>query len=330
MKKLLLSLVALLCLQVSASAQYTFTKTTGTYTNLTGGTVASFLGWDENQYTIPIGFTFRIGGLSYTSAVIYANGQLLFTSPNSTTKGIFGFDADLMDRGGLATLSPISYLTTGVAGSRILKVEWRNAGFYDLMGSTPGNSYPYPNDFVNFQIWIYEGNNRVEVRIGSSNITASNSSDIFGATGGPTVGVISNILANPNRYTGVVLQNQAATPTAVTLTNANTIPQLTGVPASGTIYRFNSTVNGVSDALENAGVSVYPNPATDILTIEGLTAKQGTATLKIYDLLGKVIVSQELAISKNMPVNVSALAKGTYFLELTTAEGRLGKQIIKQ
>ena len=328
MKKLLLTLTFICFIQIGAWAQYTFTKSTGTYTNLTGSTVVSFLGWDEQEYVIPIGFPFTIGGLTYTNLTIYANGQLNFKTPTTTLKGVFGFDADLMDRGGLATLSPISYLTTGTAGNRITKVEWKNAGFYDYVNSMPSNAYPFPNDFINFQVWIYEGSNKIEVRIGSLSISTRNITDNFGPTGGPTIGVITNVLSAPSRYSGIVLQGPAANPSPLTLTSSTTIPQLTGIPTNGTIYAFTPAATGITRNLSNAAISLYPNPASDVVTVEGLPSAKAPAIIKVMDVLGKVVLTESL--NKNNQVNISSLTRGTYFIEVTNGTEQFSKHLIKQ
>ena len=56
------------------------------------------------------------------------------------------------------SLSPVSYQLGGVPGSRILKVEWKNAGFH--MDIAADNKSV---DFVNLQIWLYEESNDIEL-----------------------------------------------------------------------------------------------------------------------------------------------------------------------
>jgi hypothetical protein len=332
MKKILLAVAIAVSAQFSVFAQtYNFTKTTGTYADLTGATTVSAAGWDEEQYLVPLGFTFSIGNLTYTDVIVDDNGAILVADiANQAVKGgIIAFDVDMMDRGITTNPSTINKVTTGTAGSRITKIEWKNAGFYDDASSTSTTFVPFPNDFINFQVWIYEGSNKIEVHFGSSNITPANTTAIFGTTGGASTAIITAITGSgaSSTLTGVALQGPAATPTMVPFSSSTTIPAVTGVPTSGTIYAFNTSISGIRKDLNDASIAVYPNPVTESLKFTGLTAGK-TATVKIYDALGKVVKAE--VISADGVMNVSNLKNGTYFVEINSAAGRTGKQIIKQ
>ena len=334
MKKILLALAIAASAQVSAFAQnYTFTKSTGTYADLTGATALSTSGWDEDQYLVPLGFNFSIGNKTYTNVVVDDNGSILFPDAAGTSAeaGIIAFDVDLMDRAIASNPSTINKVTTGTPGSQITKIEWKNAGFYDDPSSTPPNYLPFPNDFINFQVWIYEGSNNIEIHFGSSNITAANLASNFGTTGGASTALITAVTPSGQSatLTGVALQGPAATPTMVTFTNTNTFPSVTGVPASGTIYRFATTTTGISKNRNKANFSVYPNPVADVMKIEGLTAK-GNVTINVSDVLGKVVLTEKVTAAQNVSVNVGSLKKGAYTVEISSEEGRSIKQIIKQ
>jgi hypothetical protein len=98
-------------------------------------------------------FGMGLGGL--VSSVIDPNFEADYA--------ILPFEADLIDRGELTGISqsPISYKMEGNAGSRILKIEWKNAGFVGEIGEL-GTL----NDYVNFQVWLFEGSNDVEMHYG--------------------------------------------------------------------------------------------------------------------------------------------------------------------
>jgi len=334
MKKFLLALAVAATAQVGAFAQnYSFTTATATYADLTGTTPVSAAGWDEKQYLKPIGFNFSVGNQTVTDVAIDDNGQILFVDvAGQAVKGaVVAFASDMMDRGNTTTPSAISMSTTGTAGSRITKIEWKNAGFFDQAHSTQTSVVPFANDFVNFQVWLYEGSNNVELRFGSNNITAANATAIFGPTGGAATSIITGITGTgqSSTLTGVALQGPAATPAMVSYTNATTFPSVTGVPTTGTIYRFSTTTSGIAKNLNNAALSVYPNPVADVMAIQGLTAK-GNVTINVTDVLGKVVLTEKVAAAQNVSVNVSNLKKGAYTVEISSEEGRSIKQIIKQ
>jgi|SRR6478735_2871389 len=327
MKKILLSLAIAVASQVGAFAQtaYTFSRSTGTYADLTGSTVVSTAGWTPNSpnFAIPIGFSFVLDGQTFTTLEADGFGDLSFSSATAD-KAIFPFDGILVDRSfpsTTATLSPVSYLLTGTAGSRILKIEFKNAGTADPVAGTL-----FPNDFVNFQVWLYEGSNKIEIRYGTSNLT--HATDTFFGELGPSEAIVTG--GSSSTISGYFLQGTAAAPTMTFLNNAATYSGLTTIPANGTIYTFSvSGVSGVSKDLNNASVAVYPNPVTDELRIEGFADAKNKVTVNVYDVMGKVVLTQELNAAATMPVNVSKLTKGTYFLEILSGSNRAGKQVIK-
>ncbi|KAA5537877.1 T9SS type A sorting domain-containing protein [Paenimyroides baculatum] len=78
-----------------------------------------------------------------------------------------------------------------------------------------------------------------------------------------------------------------------------------------------------------AKFNLYPNPATDIVTItnsEKLFVKQ----TEIYDLAGKVISTQSFNSEAEVQLNVADLASGTYMLYLETNQGTAVKKFIKK
>ncbi|MFC5270925.1 T9SS type A sorting domain-containing protein [Adhaeribacter terreus] len=327
MKKILLILAVAIAAQVSAFAQgYTVTTTTGTYTDLTGATVVSTFGWEPNtaNFTIPIGFNFELDGTTYTSLETDGLGDLFFTD-GTTDKYIYPFDAVIIDKAypsTTSTLSPISYLLTGSAGSQILKIEFKNVGLViDPLGTPIIN----PNDVANYQVWLYEGSNKVEVHYGT--VTASDVQGIFFGEDGPSIAIVTGL--SSTGISGFFLEGLATAPTLTVLNQSGTYMGLDSIPASGTIYAFNRVVSGVAKELNKANIAVYPNPVADVMTIEGLKAK-GNATVTITDVLGKVVLTQTVAAANNVSVNVSSLKQGTYFVAITSEESRFGKQIIRQ
>jgi hypothetical protein len=316
MKKILLILITALFIQNVALAQqgYTFSQTTGTYADLASPNIVSGSGWDQDNYEIPVGFNFTYDNLTVDSIIVDDNGSIYFTD-GTVLKSIDGFYADLA-ASTTNTPSNISYLLTGAAGSRILKVQWKNAGFY-------GTTSVLPNEYVNFQVWLYEGSHKLEVHVGSSVITST--STIFGTAGGPDVGLALTI--TQQNFSGIYLQGSPSAPTIVNLTNATTFPSLSAPPVNGTIYSFSRNVSGVIKDLDNAAVIVYPNPTVAILNITGLAEGKEPATVRIFDLLGKVVLTETLNV--NNKVDLSRLNKGTYFLEIINGKSRIGKNIMK-
>lgn len=235
----------LLCLAGAAIAQtaraefrYTFTQTTATYTalssptSLNGSTI-----WDDDQFTASIPFTWVLDS-AHTMTDVPVDLSLPailhdLTNFSTSTGFIFGF-ADFVDRGdgGPTSLSPISYQTTGTAPNRIFKLEFQNAGFYDD---------PSLNEYVNFQVWIYETSNIVEMHFGSSSVSQFDNYSLLG--NGPVFGMIQDADLD-NGTSGMIyyLDGTGSTTTvdSLQLPPPSTFPSntLTAWPSSGTVFRF--------------------------------------------------------------------------------------------
>ena len=146
---------------------YAFSQQTGTYTEITGGTVLGSGEIDDNSYTNQaIGFTFVYNGVSYTSFSVNANGFMAlgttitssYTSISSGTTNnvIAGLNFDLE---GLAANGELRFETIGTAPNRKLLEQFKNWAAFPL----PKNV----NDNFNFQFILEETSNIVSIQYGS-------------------------------------------------------------------------------------------------------------------------------------------------------------------
>jgi hypothetical protein len=89
-----------------------------------------------------------------------------------------------------------------------------------------------------------------------------------------------------------------------------------------TIDSCNIGVNEISGKQSN--INVYPNPAGKLLYFSGLPGK---ATAEIYDIRSKLIKSKQLNTNQ---IDISSLAKGLYFIKLSTKEGSVVRKFVKE
>ena len=89
----------------------------------------------------------------------------------------------------------------------------------------------------------------------------------------------------------------------------------TNVNRDHTIYASFSGM-GIEEA-QNLGVNIYPNPAKDMVIVEG----EGIESVTLYDMLGNCLHSLDYSTGKEL--NMSGLPLGTYVLKLTTQDGRI-------
>lgn len=65
-------------------------------------------------------------------------------------------------------------------------------------------------------------------------------------------------------------------------------------------------------------LSVYPNPAVNTVTVEAGSADK-LSHVKVYDVLGNVLVNKSLNLEKRHEIDVTLYEKGVYFVEIVTA-----------
>jgi Zn-dependent metalloprotease len=75
--------------------------------------------------------------------------------------------------------------------------------------------------------------------------------------------------------------------------------------------------------------SIYPNPASQSLSISSEEKGEQLASVKIIDMMGRTIYSDAVRLGKENSIDISSLQAGQYVLTLTTAEGRGSKIFVK-
>ena len=87
--------------------------------------------------------------------------------------------------------------------------------------------------------------------------------------------------------------------------------------------KYREDCNGIDDAAA-VRVSVYPNPASDRLTVSGV---EGNGTAELVNTLGQPVLKREIVGSRG-DIEVGALARGAYFLRVHTADGVVTRKVI--
>ena len=95
--------------------------------------------------------------------------------------------------------------------------------------------------------------------------------------------------------------------------------------ADGTVA-YSNIVAMVNDD----GIKLSPNPATNILHIEGLSSS-GNIKMKVVDLAGNIAISEQLPVNSNSyNLNISSLHAGNYLLKIEMTGKIITKQFLKQ
>lgn len=332
-----LLILALFGLTLNAQAQsYNFSLSTGSYSDLIGSTsLNNGMTWDDPQFTIPIGFNFQYFDLTINQLFFDEIGLGGFlttaeTSETSIASLLIPYGADIIDRGydfnkdisTSGSLSNISYLLEGTVGSQILKIEWQNVGFYSELEEDNISS-----DFTNFQLWLYEGTNDIEIHFGSNLINQPNLS--FDGETGSFVALLNDYnFENDTLIGGIVLEGNPASPTQKQISFLDSMPLLNGIIPNGTIYKFSKFVTGISEN-KNSFINVlfYPNPTNDYFNISVNDLDTKINTVSILNINGQSVKEVNY---NNDAIDISDLNFGVYIIKINTTAGMLTKRLVKK
>lgn len=258
MKKILfLSVMFLMIAQLGFSQlnSYIFQSTSGTYTEITGGTLLGSTTSDDERFVdpavplggttttgvgFPIGFNFVFNGYTFDRFAINNNGWISlgsslltpsvslattssYNSLSSTTtitpgdlvSRIAGFNRDMQGQTG----SELRFELTGTTPNQVLVIQWKNYRKYNATG-----------DSYNFQIRLHETSNMVTVMYGTMTNNATNTTAMVGLRGSPSATATN--FANRTTTTDWSASTAGALATAtMTLTSAI-------YPASGLTYMW--------------------------------------------------------------------------------------------
>lgn len=318
----------LFCANFGIFAQsYTFSHATNTYTELDNPILLSPEDevWDDPDFSISLPFNFQYFGVDQGSFFSQEDlGTILYGSLGSTTPMFIPVNCDVIDLGHEidSAQSSISYQVVGATGTRILKVQWKNVGFYDNVIENA-----VPTDSMNFQVWFYEGSNRIEIRFGSSHITDPLN---FFELPGPGIFLVRSFDLDMETITpSYYLYGNPASPTMELTSDLEVLSMshLDGMPANGQTYIFTPFTEPVSE-VENwdlQNLTVYPNPANDLISI-GNSGALDVLNIQVMDLAGRFVKSFE---NLTEALSIEDLTPGSYFVRISTNRGVTNKSFSK-
>ena len=310
MKKILLSLFTLAAAAGYGQNNYEFSVSNQAYADLTEATpINNGAVWVFETFgPIEIPFDFSIGTVAIDRFMFEDDNFILLPvgAADENSDAVIYFDTSMayikdISAGTGVSGSPISYKVEGVEGSRILKLEVKNAGLEDAE-----NEDDY---YLNFQIWMYEEDSTVEYRFGDSNITDAS---ILNEEGGAVFSIATEI----NWY--VLSGDNIEAPFYNEYTEetipAGFNPLFSSYPVSGTVFRFDPADNtaGVAGFADNK-FTVYPNPATE--TLYTSFDSKGQLDYEIYNMLGVRVAFGTLQNAANGHINVENLTAGMYIFK---------------
>ncbi len=94
---------------------------------------------------------------------------------------------------------------------------------------------------------------------------------------------------------------------------------------------------GVPTAVADANILgedfIYPNPASETVNFKFSAEKNDAVKIEIVDMLGEYVAKEEYNVVKGenlLPIDISGLAKGTYFLKISSNGNEAVKKFVKE
>lgn len=303
------------CASANAMAQVNIAGASGAYTFL----------WDNGNTTNMIS---NVSGGTYTVTVTDAAGCVVTknvsviadpipvldsaNSINATCNGTATGSAQVFINSGVL---PYTYVWTGSTTSNAALASNLTAGNYSVL-VTDANGCSVTQNFVVTEPLA------ITSIINTSPDNGNNTGIAFAVISGGTT---------PYSY---FWSNGATTATATGLAAGTYILVVTD--ANGCVYSANVTVPSIMALPSNdANVlhfDLFPNPVIQLFNVKIKLQKASTATLLVYDNLGKLMYNKaiETTTEINHQINTIGWAAGSYTLKMITPQGISMQRLIKK
>jgi hypothetical protein len=126
--------------------------------------------------------------------------------------------------------------------------------------------------------------------------------------------------ASGNLYVAGLFRSPTLTFGSYTLTNAGA-----GTTSDMFLAKLGNSA-GINESRNSSNISVFPNPATDIITIE-ITGIFKASYLSIMNIEGQQVITRQIKEPQTQ-LDISNLPSGVYFVKLTNDKTvKVGKMI---
>ena len=273
---------------------YCFSQTSGTYNEITGGTVHTSTASDEVIYSaVGIGFAFSFNGKYYSNCAISTNGFITFGGTNPATNLYTPISSSTAYEGAISPMGrdllgsstgELRSELSGTAPNRVFTIQWKTWRRY-IGGAQADN--------MNFQIKLYESSYNLDLIYGSNTCTTTSGTVQVGLRG-------SSNADFRNRKTAPWSSTAAGTTNTDNINTKNS-----AVPASGLTFTYFAppsmpTTTGASRC--NAG--------TLSLSASGAVAGQ---VYKWYDAFTAGTLKKTSADNTDNTYTTASLASTTVF-----------------
>jgi len=237
-------------------------------------------------------------------------------------------------KGPVTACSKVStmYMANHVAGNTY---NWSVSGGTIVSGQN--------SDTVNV-MWTSAGSDSITVKETNSSSCSGSATIAVTVTATPVQpsivpGTADTLVATPNNatsyqwyYNGTAISGANSYKYAATASGAYTVDASNGVCASAVSASYSFTGIGSTDNIISS-FKLYPNPAQTTISIDAIFARPTTISVELLNTLGQSVMQLDpqrvVAGEYNNSFYVGDLARGMYYLKVTTTTGQLVQRIMK-
>jgi len=175
----------------------------------------------------------------------------------------------------------------------------------------------------------YEGNSNPVI------IDSAGTTQLFSGSGTGSIYKFGNIDGNLTGTFSVdsaVQQIWTGINSIVSITNINNdnlLDMFIGNQSGGLTYYEGSATVSIKEINSISQINLYPNPSNEIITIDIGNNNINNATLQVVDLLGKVILTEQIT-SQTTTINLNSYSKGIYLVKFSNKNGSKVYKVIKK
>ncbi len=88
---------------------------------------------------------------------------------------------------------------------------------------------------------------------------------------------------------------------------------------------------GIDEISSSDQIFLYPNPASETITLTGTLPKKQVLKIAIYDVAGRIVLNKFFSLDKffTQSLNISELKKGAYIVDIQSFDTHRQVKLIK-
>ncbi len=284
------------------------------------------------KYYTAGGSTYDIGITVNGGSQIIPSGQGFFVKTSSNAPGTF-----TIPKAARVHNPQLFWKVAKETPNNFIRFKVENSNFYDetVLRTLPDAQTSFDGDFDAYkrfswnsevpQIFTYDNVDKIKYAINTTNINDASIVPLgyyFKNDGEYTINITE---INFDDYNVYLVDKQKGTEIDIKVNPSYTFTTVAGIITDRLEIRFEKTVS--IDGLSDDIIKIYPNPASDKLTILGINSNV-ISNIKIYSVTGKLI---KATIPNTInEININSLKEGIYFIEINSKKGKIIKKFVKE